>query len=120
MSCESFETQAQNKRYLGDLVEVMIKQARDTADDFVDVPTDFRHHRPRKARRFPEQWKMTAERRKYLDDVRRRNGVTWQIAPPVDGKKVLEEVIAGSEIEQNVSRLSSIKSEIVRPRMQRI
>lgn len=28
MSCEMFETQAQNKRYLGDLVDVLLKEAR--------------------------------------------------------------------------------------------
>lgn len=28
MSCEMFETQAQNKRYLGDLVNAMLQEAR--------------------------------------------------------------------------------------------
>lgn len=28
MSCEMFETQAQNKRYLGDLVDVLLREAR--------------------------------------------------------------------------------------------
>lgn len=28
MSCEMFETQAQNKRYLGDLVDTLLKEAR--------------------------------------------------------------------------------------------
>lgn len=28
MSCESFETQAQNKRYLGDMVEKLLTEAR--------------------------------------------------------------------------------------------
>jgi len=28
MSCEMFETQAQNKRYLGDLVDKLLEEAR--------------------------------------------------------------------------------------------
>jgi small subunit ribosomal protein S35 len=28
MSCEMFETQAQNKRYLGDLVDIIVKEAK--------------------------------------------------------------------------------------------
>lgn len=28
MSCEMYETQAQNKRYLGDLVDTLLKEAR--------------------------------------------------------------------------------------------
>jgi small subunit ribosomal protein S35 len=28
MSCEMFETQAQNKRYLGDLVDVLVREAK--------------------------------------------------------------------------------------------
>lgn len=28
MSCEMFETQAQNKRYLGDLVDTLVKEAK--------------------------------------------------------------------------------------------
>lgn len=40
MSCESFETQAQNKRYLGDTVQNLIVEAKDTTDTFEDVPFD--------------------------------------------------------------------------------
>jgi hypothetical protein len=70
MACESFETQAQNKRYLGDLVEVLLKNAKDPKDTFEDVPFDFRHHKPKPFYEFPEEWKMTPERKKALDERR--------------------------------------------------
>jgi hypothetical protein len=63
MSCESFETPAQNKRYLGDLVEVMLKEAKDASDTFEDVPFDFRHHTPKKNYKFPLEWIVTPERK---------------------------------------------------------
>lgn len=66
IACESFETPAQNKRYLGDLVEVLIKEAKDPADTFEDLPFDFRHHRPKPVHVFPEEWKLTPEKRAEL------------------------------------------------------
>lgn len=66
MSCESFETSAQNKRYLGDLVEVMLKEAKDVGDTFEDVPFDFRHHTPKKNYQFPIEWIVTPERKKEI------------------------------------------------------
>ncbi|KAF2426473.1 hypothetical protein EJ08DRAFT_593660 [Tothia fuscella] len=71
MSCESFETQAQNKRYLGDLVYKLLKTAKDAStDNFEDVPADFRHHKPKPFHVFPERWKLTPERRKVLEEKR--------------------------------------------------
>jgi Mitochondrial ribosomal subunit protein len=66
IACESFETPAQNKRYLGDLVEVLIKEAKDATDTFEDLPFDFRHHRPKPVHVFPEEWKLTPEKRAEL------------------------------------------------------
>jgi hypothetical protein len=66
ISCESFETAAQNKRYLGDQVEVLIKEAKDATDTFEDVPFDFRHHKPKPFHAFPEHWKLTPERKAAL------------------------------------------------------
>jgi len=66
MSCETFDTGAQNKRYLGDLVEVLLKEARDPAETFEDIPFDFRHYKPKPQYVFPEEWKMTPERKEAL------------------------------------------------------
>ena len=66
MSCESFPDQAQNKRYLGDLVEKLIREAKDGHDTFEDVPFDFRHHTPKVFHKFPENWIITPERRAQL------------------------------------------------------
>ncbi|KAI9823199.1 MAG: 37S ribosomal protein S24, mitochondrial [Thelocarpon impressellum] len=72
MSCEMFDTQAQNKRYLGDLVDTLVREAKDERDTFADVPFDFRHHKPKRQPRFPDQWLLTPERRKYLEESRQQ------------------------------------------------
>ncbi|GAP83107.1 putative mitochondrial ribosomal small subunit component [Rosellinia necatrix] len=72
MSCEQFEHQAQNKRYLGDLVNKLIAQAKDPADTFEDVPLDTRHHTFKVKPKFPKEWRMTEERRLFLEESRRK------------------------------------------------
>ena len=67
MSSESFETQAQNKRYLGDLVDVLMTEAKDETDTLEDIPVDFRHVKWKPKLEFPEQWKVTEERRQVLE-----------------------------------------------------
>lgn len=67
MSCEMFETQAQNKRYLGDLVDTLMTEAQDDTDTFEDVPLDFRHHKYKPKVEFPAKWRMTKDRKKQLD-----------------------------------------------------
>ena len=70
MSCEMFETQAQNKYYLGHLVNTLLVEAKDDSDMFEDVPLDFRHHKYKKKLEFPESWKMTPQKRKQLESKR--------------------------------------------------
>ncbi|KAK3937907.1 mitochondrial ribosomal subunit protein-domain-containing protein [Diplogelasinospora grovesii] len=72
MSCERFEHQAQNKRYLGDLVQKMIATAKDPTDMFEDVPLDTRHHTFKAKPKFPVEWRMTEERKKELENLRRQ------------------------------------------------
>lgn len=67
MSCEMFETQSQNKRYLGDLVDSLMAEAKDSADMFEDVPLDFRHHKYKPNLAFPEEWKLTPGRAQQLE-----------------------------------------------------
>lgn len=72
MACESFETQAQNKRYLADTVTRLLSEARDLeSDSFADVPLDTRHHKAQVKPKFPKAWLMTPERRKALDEGRK-------------------------------------------------
>ncbi|KAI9813617.1 MAG: 37S ribosomal protein S24, mitochondrial [Pycnora praestabilis] len=72
MSSEMFETQAQNKRYLGDLVDTLLREAKDEAETFEDVPFDFRHHKPKPKLRFPDEWRMTPERQRQLEETRQQ------------------------------------------------
>lgn len=71
MSSEMFETPAQNKRYLGDLVDALIEEAQDGTDTFEDVPLDFRHHKFKPKVEFPEGWKLTREKKARLEEDRK-------------------------------------------------
>jgi small subunit ribosomal protein S35 len=87
MSCESFEHQAQNKRFLGETISKLLAEAKDpNADSFEDVPLDLRHVENKRMQRkqkallrarlgnpntgFPVEWRMTEERRAELDAIR--------------------------------------------------
>ncbi len=88
MSCESFETQAQNKRYLADTITKLIAEAKDLeTDSFADVPLDTRHHKPRIKHKFPKEWAMTAERKAQLEDK-------WKTERLEDAQKYQEGKIA--------------------------
>ncbi|GIZ42420.1 hypothetical protein CKM354_000569200 [Cercospora kikuchii] len=91
MSCESFETIAQNKRYLADTVDKLIVEAKDLeTDSFEDVPLDTRHHKFKKRMQFPEEWRMTERRRHQLDKERRK-------ALLAEGRKVEEgQIVSGA------------------------
>ncbi|KAF1950911.1 hypothetical protein CC80DRAFT_539280 [Byssothecium circinans] len=94
MSCEQFDTQTQNKRFLGETIEKLLAEAKDGKDTFADVPFDFRHHKPKVKHEFPKEWILTPERKKYLeekraesfklDDQKLNNGLL------IDGQKVIE------------------------------
>ena len=82
MSCESFETQAQNKRYLADTIAKLIAEAQDLeTDSFADVPLDTRHHKPRIRHQFPKAWIMTPERKAELESK-------WKMEQLEDYQKV--------------------------------
>ncbi|KAF2853235.1 hypothetical protein T440DRAFT_466213, partial [Plenodomus tracheiphilus IPT5] len=94
LSCESYDTQAQNKRALGESISALIEAAKDSKDMFEDVPFDFRHAKVKKRTEFPKEWVLTAERKRYLEEKRQEmariedervgNGEV------VDGRKVIE------------------------------
>lgn len=116
MSCEMFPTAAQNKRWLGDTLDKLLAEARDAKDTFEDVPFDFRHHKPKPRHEFPEEWKMTGERRAYLDGKRQAaeakrveallpgGGVHQLPLPQSDADKVEVPVMAGREADVSLSR----------------
>lgn len=94
MSCEDFDTQAQNKRFLGETIHRLLEEAKNGQDTFADVPFDFRHHKPKKRHVFPEEWRVTPERKKYLEE-QRASAVLLDADQEgkgllVDGKKVID------------------------------
>lgn len=94
MACEKFDTQAQNKRFLGETIHSLIQEAKDSKDTFEDVPFDFRHHKPKPKHYFPTEWVLTKERKAYLEakraeqakleDERLHNGKL------IDGKTIID------------------------------
>lgn len=40
---------------------------------FEDVPLDTRHHHFKVKPKFPREWRMTEERRRFLDDMRQKS-----------------------------------------------
>ncbi|OLL21927.1 37S ribosomal protein S24, mitochondrial [Neolecta irregularis DAH-3] len=57
LSCQAFPTILQNKKYLTDLVNKLIAEAKEHDDLFEDLPLDTRHYKPKKKFPFPEEWK---------------------------------------------------------------
>lgn len=98
MSAEHFETQAQNKRYLGDVIRDLLNEARNPIDTFADVPFDFRHHKPKVFHHFPKEWAMTPERKKYLDQRRHErlqiDQQRQEEGTVIDGNAVISEALS--------------------------
>ncbi len=93
MSTEKFPTRAQNKRYLGDLVDTLIAEAKQ-GESFADIPLDLRHHKPKPKILFPKSWAMTEERKKQLDATRaERKYLEQERIRIVDGNDVIREAI---------------------------
>ncbi|KAL4803621.1 mitochondrial ribosomal subunit protein-domain-containing protein [Aspergillus unguis] len=96
MSCEKFTTRAQNKRYLGDIIDTLLKEAKE-GDPFADVPLDLRHYKRKKPRSnpFPESWNMTEERKKQLEANRaERKRLAQERQGVVDGSQIVAAAVA--------------------------
>jgi small subunit ribosomal protein S35 len=94
LSCEKFDTQAQNKRFLGETIHSLIQEAKDSKDTFADVPFDFRHHKPKKRWEFPKEWALTPERKQYLENKRaeaaKMEDRKVQNGKMIDGKTIID------------------------------
>lgn len=88
MSCEKFPTRAQNKRYLGDLVSTLIKEAKE-GDSFADIPLTFPHHKPKKRYVFPESWKVNEKNQKQIEEARNQIEDIMAKKGIVDGNEVI-------------------------------
>ena len=127
ISSEMFETSAQNKRYLGDLVDTLIAEAQDDTDTFEDVPLDFRHHKFRPKVEFPDAWKLTRRKRAMLEEDRRLRSEQGkereQQGKVVEGVQVVEAALkrllvtdASTVLPEEPQRRSSRRRPTQRPR----
>jgi small subunit ribosomal protein S35 len=118
MSCEMFETQAQNKRYLGDLVDSLMAEAKDKSDMFQDVPLDFRHHKFRRKITFPETWKLTPEKKKELDMEREQKSLSERErelrGQVVDGGEAIENWLKTAALSAPSAKLAGGQTDIRR------
>lgn len=105
MSSEMFETPAQNKRYLGDLVDTLIVEAKDETDMFEDVPLDFRHHKFKPKVEFPEGWKLTTERKVRLEEDRKLR------AEQDREKEVLGKLVEGVRVVEDAMKRIPVRDE---------
>ncbi|ROV96480.1 hypothetical protein VSDG_05460 [Cytospora chrysosperma] len=97
MSCESFEHQAQNKRYLAETVEKLVIEAKDPTDTFEDVPLDLRHHRFKVKPKFPKEWRLSEERVRELASIRQKAALLDQTKKQegtlVDGVQTIQKAL---------------------------
>jgi small subunit ribosomal protein S35 len=116
MSSEMFESQAQNKRYLGDLVDSLVREAKvrslqsscqhcykgkltnmlqDPTDTFEDIPLDTRHHTFKTKPKFPREWRITPERQAQLEAERvaalRLDQAKMEEGLFIDGQAIIRE-----------------------------
>ncbi|KAF2223995.1 mitochondrial ribosomal subunit protein-domain-containing protein [Elsinoe ampelina] len=94
MSSESFNSQAQNKRYLGDTLAKLIEEAKNEEDTMEDIPFDFRHAKENARLHFPKEWRLTSERKLELERKRQeaKHVPEGQEVPQiVDGIRAIEE-----------------------------
>ncbi|KAK2056572.1 mitochondrial ribosomal protein [Colletotrichum caudatum] len=114
MSSEKYEHQAQNKRYLSDLVDKLIATAKDPKDTFQDIPLDTRHHVFKNKPKFPKEWRMTEERRKELHAFRMRtleiDAVKREDGLLVDGTRKIEQALAAAQASKDTAQLVSSRS----------
>lgn len=124
MSCESFETQAQNKRFLGETIAKLLKEVKEGEDAFDDLPLDLRHatnkrmQRKQKALRrarlgrpetgFPVEWRMTPERRAELEA---RRGAATEAPPALPQPKSEGEGEAESDMPSEAFMATGIDAE---------
>ncbi|KAL2263804.1 hypothetical protein VTK26DRAFT_5096 [Humicola hyalothermophila] len=114
MSCERFEHQAQNKRYLGDMVDKMIEAAKDPTDMFEDIPLDTRHHKFKTKIKFPKEWYLTEERKKQLEAQRRQalllDETKRNQGTLVDGMEVVQKALLAAKAAEAMAVPVAVKA----------
>lgn len=115
ISCEKYENAAQNKRYLGDMVQKLIKETKEGKDNFADIPVDYRHHKFKKRIAFPTDWLFTGEgdvaalrearkQPQLLEDGRKAGTASDEEENVVDGAELLEMYVASKSIQPSLAR----------------
>lgn len=76
---------------------------------FEDIPLDTRHHKFKPKIKFPVEWRMSEERRKFIDNTREKSllldEAKTEEGSMVDGKKLIEESFVAREKQLAQERL---------------
>ncbi|KAH8887752.1 mitochondrial ribosomal protein [Thozetella sp. PMI_491] len=109
MSSDMFDNQAQNKRYLGDLVQKLMAEAKDSTDMFENIPLDTRHHVVETKPKFPKEWRLTEERRKELEAQRRQSFLLDEAKRSenklINGVETIEKALEDVTLQEKVAEL---------------
>ncbi|KAF0560685.1 mitochondrial ribosomal subunit protein-domain-containing protein [Gigaspora margarita] len=73
-SCEKFPHQAQNKKYLSDLMDRLLDESRNDTETFADIPVDLRHVKTKKRHPFPREWLLQPK-----DNLKLKNQVSTNL-----------------------------------------
>ncbi len=65
--------------YLGDLVDTLMAEAKNSAEMFEDVPLDFRQHKYEPKLQFPKEWKLTPKIKQQLEAKRQQRLLAEQM-----------------------------------------
>lgn len=85
MSSDKFPEAAQNTRYLNDVFQKLLKEAKDMTDDFSDISLDKRHTIAKNLRKkkhhyeFPEEWKRPEDAPREKINVIEELSKTYQV-----------------------------------------
>lgn len=84
---------------------------------FEDIPLDTRHHTPKVKPKFPREWRMSEERRKFINDTREKSllldQTKEQAGALIDGKEKIDEFFSAPQLQVKVPEF--IKARLSRP-----
>ncbi|KAG9300433.1 hypothetical protein G9A89_010058 [Geosiphon pyriformis] len=82
--CDKFPHQAQNKKYLSDLLDRLVNEAKDMKDTFADIPIDLRHIKRKHPNYiFPKEWLIQAPQGNKLPPKDESKPII-DFPPPID------------------------------------
>ncbi len=81
---------------------------------YEDIPLDTRHHVVETKPKFPKEWRMTEERRKELEGIRRQSLLLDESKRAenklIDGVQTIEKALEESNMQDKVAQLATVRA----------